>query len=106
MKCPLHARDTGVESRTVHGCENMAGSSTRGERAREMGFGPTRQGQRNPNRRSVIAPPVDSNTRNGTGSLGPQEGLGRGRQNERDRVMTKDPLVNFEEVVYVVGPQG
>ena len=32
-------------------------------------------------------------------SLGTQIGLGRGRQNERDLVMVKDPLIDFEEVV-------
>ena len=32
-------------------------------------------------------------------SLGAQIGLGRGRQNERDTVMVKDPLIDFEEVV-------
>ena len=31
--------------------------------------------------------------------LGTQIGLGRGRQNERDLVMVKDPLIDFEEVV-------
>ena len=31
--------------------------------------------------------------------LGTQIGLGRGRQNERDLVMVKDPLTDFEEVV-------
>ena len=32
-------------------------------------------------------------------SLGTQIGLGRGRQNERDRVMVKDPPIDLEEVV-------
>ena len=32
-------------------------------------------------------------------SLGTQIGLGRGRQNERDLAMVKDPLIDFEEVV-------
>ena len=31
--------------------------------------------------------------------MGTQIGLGRGRQNERDLVMVKDPLIDFEEVV-------
>ena len=31
--------------------------------------------------------------------LGTQIGLGRGRQNERDLAMVKDPLIDFEEVV-------
>ena len=32
-------------------------------------------------------------------SLGTQIGLGRGRQNERDRVMVKDPPTDLEEVL-------
>ena len=31
--------------------------------------------------------------------VGTQIGLGRGRQNERDLAMVKDPLIDFEEVV-------
>ena len=31
--------------------------------------------------------------------MGTQIGLGRGRQNERDLAMVKDPLIDFEEVV-------
>ena len=31
--------------------------------------------------------------------LGTQIGLGRGRQNERDRAMVKDPPIDLEEVV-------
>jgi hypothetical protein len=31
--------------------------------------------------------------------LGTQIGLGRGRQNERDLAMVKDPLIDFEEMV-------
>ena len=32
-------------------------------------------------------------------SLGTQIGLGWGRQNERDKVMVEDPLIDLEEVV-------
>ena len=36
--------------------------------------------------------------------LGTQIGLGRGRQNVRDRVMVEDPLTDFEEVVGGIRP--
>jgi hypothetical protein len=36
--------------------------------------------------------------------LGTQTGLGCGRQNERDRVMVEDPLIDLEEVVGGIFP--